>query len=208
MAQEIGLDTFTGTNWSDLRLRNADKGGQWARNTATPNARFYLFDGKVHCGQVDAGAGAAFYLPAVPASADYSVFCDYTIKTTIGHVGLAGRMVTSANTHYFVYADSANVWVLAKRVDGLITVLNNSINSPSSGTVALELRMTGTTIAFYVGGVLQASAVDSAITAAGRGGVRSASVNDANTGKHIDNLRIVDTSVAPVGRSYAVGFVG
>lgn len=208
MTQEIARDTFTGTSWSDLHNHPAEKGGQWARNATTATARFYLYGGKTHCGQITPGTGAAFYLPVVPASADYSVFCDITIKTMIGHVGLAGRMVTNADTYYFIYPDAANVWVLGKRVNSALTILNNSINTPGIGTYQLELRMTGTTIAYYVDGVLGASETDSSITAVGRGGIRSATTNDAATGKHIDNFRIVDTSTAPTGRSYAAGFIG
>lgn len=208
MAQTIASDSFTGTNWTDLHNHTAEKGGTWLRNAATPTARFYLYGGKTHCGQIQGSAGAALYLPVVPASPDYSVFCDITISTMIGHVGIAGRMSATQNTYYFVYPDPANVWVLGKRVAGALTVLNNSINTPGVGTYELELRMTGTTIAFYVDGVLQADETDSSITAAGFGGVRSATVNDAGTGKHIDNFTIVDSSTAPSPRSYAMGIIG
>jgi hypothetical protein len=208
MVQTIATDRFTGTNYSDLHNHTADQGGRWVRHPATSTSRFYLYSGKVYAGAVSGSAGACFYLPVVPFSADYSVFCDYNIKTMTGHMGLAGRIHATNNTHYLIYADPANVWVLGKRVGGVLTVLNNSINTPGTGTYDLELRMTGTTIAFYVDGVLQADETDSAITAAGYGGLRAGTTNDATTGKHVDNFSIVDASTAPVARSSVVGLIG
>jgi hypothetical protein len=208
MTQTVGSDAFVGTNYSDLHNHTAEQGGKWVRHPATSTSRFYLYSGKVYAGAVSGSAGACFYLPVVPFSADYSVFCDYNVKTMTGHMGLAGRIHATNNTHYLIYADPANVWVLAKRVNGVLTVLNNSINTDGAGTYELELRMTGTTIAWYVDGVLIGDETDSSITAAGYGGLRAGSASTATTGKHVDNFTIVDGSTAPVARSSVVGLIG
>jgi hypothetical protein len=208
MTQTIATDRFTGTSYSDLHNHTAEQGGKWVRHPATSTSRFYLYSGKVYAGAVSGSAGALFYLPVVPFSADYSVFCDYNIKTMTGHMGLAGRIHATNNTHYLIYADPANVWVLAKRVNGVLTVLNNSINTDGAGTYELELRMTGTTIAWYVDGVLIADETDSSITAAGYGGLRAGSSSTSTTGKHVDNFTIVDASTAASPRSSVVGLIG
>jgi len=206
----IASDAMTGTNWTDLHNHIAEQGGQWVRNPATPSARMYIYGGKVHCGQISGSAGAAFYLPVVPDSADYTVACDYTVLTNIGHVGIAGRMSTTANTYYFTYYDPVGHLILAKRVNGVITTLGFDIGTMSAGgaTYELALIMAGTTISVEVDGVEVISEIDSSITAVGRGGVRSGSVNDASTGKHIDNFTITDASVAPSPRSFVVGQSG
>ena len=170
MTQTIALDTFAGTNFTDLHNHTGDSGITWARNAATPSARFLLFDGKTYCDTVQGSAGAALYCSAVPFSADYYVEADITIVTNVGFTGIALRMSTTANTYYFV-----------------------------------RLEAVGTTITLDVDGVQLASATDSAITDAGRGGVRAGS---ATQQKYIDNFTIVDGSAPIVSRSYAIGLVG
>lgn len=205
MAQFVA-DSMTGTNWDDLNERQGEVGATWAKNGATPNARFYIYDGKTHCGQVDGSAGAAFYASGIPSSADYTVGCDYTVKTGIGHVGIAGRMSTTQNTYYFTYLDPDGGLILAKRVNGVITTLDAVFGVMAPGTTyQLELIMTGTTIAVEVDTVQEMSVVDASIAAAGRAGVRSGTVNDKDTGKHIDNFFAVDgSSPTPVPTAQAV----
>lgn len=198
----ISRDTFTGTNWDDIDERQGELGAVWTKHVSTPDARFYLFDNKVHCGQITSGAGALFYTNAVPSSANYTVSCSYTMKTNIGHVGIAGRIQTGSLDYYFTYYDPSNVLVLARRSPSGITILANSNAGTISvgATVTLALDMNGTTIRALVNDVQIYSVTDSGISLAGRGGVRSGSVNDAHTGKHIDNFTIVDASVAPTTR--------
>ena len=204
MTQTIALDTFAGTNFTDLHNHTGDSGITWARNAATPSARFLLFDGKTYCDTVQGSAGAALYCSAVPFSADYYVEADITIVTNVGFTGIALRMSTTANTYYFGYPDAGGNWVLAKRVNGTITTLDAG-GTVSPGTYLVRLEAVGTAITLDVDGVQLASATDSAITDAGRGGVRAGS---ATQQKYIDNFTIVDGSAPIVSRSYAIGLVG
>jgi len=198
----VTRDTFTGPNWEDLHERVGELGAVWTRHPSTPDSRWYLFGGKVHC-----GVPGALYASGVPAVADYTVDCDYTIYTDIASIAICGRMSTSADTMYYAYYLGGEL-VLARRVAGAITSLGAWIGTLAGGgtTYQLRLSMVGTAIKVLVNGVERISVTDSAITAAGRAGVRSAGANDANTGKHIDNLVVTDTSSAPApaGRAYAI----
>ena len=195
----ISRDTFSnGANWDDIEERQGELGATWTKHQATPGGRFYVFDGKVHCGQISAGTGALFYTNAVPSNANYKVGCNYTMKTNIGHVGIAGRIQTGSHNYYYTYYDPSNVLVLALRTPSGVTILDNSnAGTITVGqTVLLELDMNGTTIRSLVDGVQIYSVTNSGITLAGRGGVRSATTNNANTGKHIDDFTITDGSSA------------
>jgi hypothetical protein len=197
-------DAMTGSNWQDLNERSGAVGASWTYHPQTPLTRWYIYGNKVHCGV----AGAA-YASGVPASADYTVSCDYTVYTDIASISICGRMSTSADTMYYVYYLN-NELVLVKRVAGAITTLGTWPTTLSTGgtTYQLELDMSGTTIRALLNGVERISVTDGDITAAGRAGVRSAGSNDSGTGKHIDNFLVEDASVAASPRSYAVGLLG
>jgi len=185
-------DAMTGTNWSDLHLHTGATGATWARHTATPSSRWYIFDNKVHC-----GVPGIIYASGTPASANYSVECDYTRFTNVAAIGIAGRISTSAATFYYTYELNGEV-VLAKQINGVITSLEANVSGlmVNGSTYRLKLEMIGTAIKVFVGGVQRISVVDADITAAGKAGVRSPSSNDAGTGKHIDNFLAFDTSIA------------
>jgi len=200
-------DTMTDANWRDLHLHTGEVGASWTRHPSTPNSRWYIFDNRVHC-----GVAGALYASGVPAVSDYTVACDYTIYTDIASISICGRMSTSDDTMYYAYYLGGEL-VLVKRVAGAITTLGVWISTLTGGgtTYGLALQMIGTAIKVFLNGIERISAIDSSITAAGRGGVRSAGVNDAGTGKHIDNLVLSDTSSTPApgassrGYSYVIG---
>jgi len=183
-------DAMTGTNWQDLHNRTGAIGAAWTRHTATPSSRWYIFDNKVHC-----GVPGIIYASGSPASADYSVECDYTRYTNTAAIAIAGRISTAAATFYYVYELFGEV-VLAKQVNGVITSLAVDVTGlmVNGSTYKLRLEMIGSAIKVFVDGVQKLSVTDTDITAAGKVGVRSPSSNDAGTGKHIDNFLAYDTS--------------
>lgn len=197
-------DQMTDTNWRDLHTHVGAVGATWTRHPATPSTRWYIFGNQVHC-----GVAGAIYASGVPASANYTVSCDYTIYTDIAAIGIAGRMSTVAMTMYYCYYLNQEL-VLAKQVNGAITSLGVWLGTLDGGgaTHELELSMIGTAIKVFVNGVERISVVDSSITAAGRAAVRSPGSNDAGTGKHIDNFTATDTSTPPARRSRFVGLIG
>lgn len=194
---------MTGTNWSSLAAHTGELGATWTQHP-TLGGTWYIYGNKVHC-----GVAGGLYASGTPASADYSVQCDYTMYTDIASIAICGRMSTSASTFYYVYYLS-NELVLAKQVNGVITSLGTDVTGimTNGNTYVLKLEMIGSAIKAYVNGVQKISATDSAITAAGKAGVRSAGANDAGTGKHIDNFLAFDTSSAVIIQSRAIGIIG
>ena len=117
MAQFV-RDSMTGTGWADLddpAEHNAELGGPWVRNPATPYTRWYLFDNRCHCGE-----SGAIYASGTPANANYYVECDYIIYSDIVGAGLTARQSTSDLTMYLTRYESG-AYLLAKFVAGVVT---------------------------------------------------------------------------------------
>ncbi len=196
-------DLFGGTDWNTVNAAGADLGGPIIDHP-DEDGNWYIFANKALCRT----AGLCYY-SGTPASADYSVEATITIKSSIGSTGVAGRISTTARTYYTAYIEqTTGKVVLAKRVAGAVTSLGVSAGSYGIGDHVLTLDMVGTTIRALVGGVQVVSVVDASITAAGKAGIRAPVISDTSTGKHLDNFSATDTSVAAVGRSYAIGMVG
>jgi hypothetical protein len=200
---DFAKDTFAGTDWQLIQTAGADMGGPIVPHPNEPG-NFYIFENRALC----RSAGTAYY-SGTPASADYSVTADIVIKSSAGSTGVAGRISTTALTMYYAYIEQVTgKVVLAKKINGATTSLGVSSSTYGIGTVSLTLDMVGTTIRALINGVAVASATDSSITAAGKAGIRAPAISDTTTGKHLDNFVATDTSTPPVGRSYALGFVG
>jgi len=194
---------FSGTDWKSLTTITPTKGGPIVDHP-NEDGNWYLYANRALCRT----AGLSYW-SGTPASADYAVQATITVKSTIGSTGVAGRISTTARTYYTAYIEqTTGKVVLAKRVNGAVTSLGVSAGSYGIGDHVLTLDMVGTTIRGLIGGVQVVSVVDSSITAAGKAGIRAPVISDTATGKHLDTFTATDTSVAPVGRSYAIGFVG
>jgi hypothetical protein len=194
---------FTGTNWQTINAIGASVGGPIYDHVDEDGA-WYVFENRALCRT----PGMCYWM-GTPASADYSVTATITIKSSIGSTGVAGRISTSARTYYTAYFENgSNQLVLAKRVSGSISTLGTSGVNHGTGTHTLTLDMVGTTIRALIGGVQFLSVTDSAITAAGKAGIRAPVTSDTSTGKHLDNFVAEDTSTPAVGRSSVVGLIG
>lgn len=197
-------DSMTGTNWQNLAVSHVGEiGADWTQHP-TLGGTWYIYNNKVHC-----GVTGACYSSGIPASADYTVQCDYTMYTDIGALGIAGRMSTSVSTFFYTYYLAGEL-VLAKQINGVITSLGADVTGlmTNGNTYQLKLEMIGSAIKVYVDGVQKISVTDATIPAAGRAAVRSSGANDAGTGKHIDNFLAFDTSVAAVTRARFMGIIG
>ncbi len=203
MATIFAQSEFSGTDWAPLTSISPTKGGPVV-NHPNESGSWYLYGNRALC-----RTAGLVYWSGTPASADYSVTADIIIKSSIGSTGVAGRISTTERTYYTAYIDQTTAKVvLAKRVAGTITTLNVSAGTYGIGTWSLTLDMVGTTIRALVGGTAVVTVTDASITAAGKAGIRAPVVSDAATGKHVDTFVATDTSVAPAGRSYLIGFVG
>ena len=204
---QYAYDTFTGTSWSKLILHSAETGGTWKNHPAYGSSDVNTIRVWIYQNRALFRNYGAMYLDATPASADYYVEADYTIKTDIAHTAIAGRMSKTANTYYYTYY-SGGQWVLAKSVAGTVTGIGWYVATHSPGTYTVRLDMTGTDIDVDIDGVNRISVTDSSITAAGVGGIRSSSIGDYNTGKHLDNFTVADATVAATPRSQVIGLIG
>ena len=181
-------DTFTAANGTNITARTGEVGATWTNNSAAAST-FLIQSNRAYPTVVGNS-----YASGLPATAEYTVQCDYYIASTTGSAGLAGRIAPGANTYYFVYhGHSTNEWILGKVVTGTITTLGIWTSPTSAGqTYDLKLELLNATKKVYVNGVERISSSDNAITAAGRAGMRSGSANSSTTGRHMTNFLAYD----------------
>ena len=202
MAQ-FGSDSFGGTENTTLSTYNA----AWTRHTS------YTGNSEIASGRVrpSGTATSAYWHSGSPANADYSVSADLLMKEANGgvaSVGVIGRIDTAANTFYMARysGNTDDAWQLYKFVAGTATLLGSSAAALTDETSHnCLLRMVGTTIGLYVDGSSTAtvSVTDSAITAAGKAGIRMLAngTPDDTNGIHIDNFS-ADDVVGGAGTSF------
>lgn len=196
-------DNFTGTAGATLQSRAGESGASWTKHGWSTADAVISSAGRLRKN----GTGRAlYYASGVPASANYAVEADVNVRSLAAgdRAGVAGRVVTAANTLYVARYDvTAGEWALWKAVSNTWTRLGGFAQTLTAGsTYRVRLDMNGTTIRLYVDGVQRVSVTDSAIAATGRGGAilgdTSAGATVSNTvGMHLDDLRVVpNTGVA------------
>lgn len=192
--------SFTGTAGTELSAADSN----WTKAPSSSAQNIILSD--AGRGRLDAlnATASIYYHSGVPASADYSVSATLFAKETSGgatYIGVTGRQSTSANTHYLAWYGGTpnNAWQLYKVVAGAVTQLgSNSAQTLTDETgYAVKLEMIGTAIKLYKEGssTPTISVTDSAITAAGKAGIRGAQAGGSfgNTvGLHIDDFSADD----------------
>lgn len=189
-------DTFTegGTGTVSLNTHVGEVGATW---TGHPHANYgggpLTLD--VDVDRVYGTGTNASYTSGTPPSADYYVQANFCVQTVIAQSnGIAGRMDTTADTMYLARLVDGVNWQLRKIVAGAATTLGSTSSTgvPSAGNCATgKLTMTGDQISFSVtgSGTVIGPITDSAITAAGRAGIRNnGAVATATTGIHLDNF--------------------
>lgn len=174
-------DTFTDTNNTALEAHVSDSGHAWTKHSSSASGA--KINSNRTSGDVDSSL-ALYYSAVTPASADYDVTATITLVTAnVALTSVAGRISTSANTCYFArYQGASTRYEIFKTVAGSSTVIGTYSVTESNGDVrTLRLSMVGTSIRLYVDGVLRISATDSAITAAGKPGIRFGDVASSTT---------------------------
>lgn len=208
MAQ-FASDAFTDTDGTYLSTHNAS----WVRHGSYTSSTLGINTNRVI--RILGGTAAAlYYYDAASASADYSVTADLYFADTNPGVGVAARINTGADTYYWLDWFGGN-WRLLKMVAGSPTSLGTYAQSISAGqTHTAKLQVVGDQISAYINGTLRIGAVtDTAISAAGRAGIRFAggSADDSATvGIHVDNFSGDDVgggdvSVAASGSALTTG---
>lgn len=184
-------DTFTDTNGTLLQSHTPTIGTSWVKHSGSGSEDATISSNQLAT-PILAGASLLYYANGTPGNANYSTQATMTITANSGG-GVTARHSSSATTFYLArYLKSAGQWQLFKFVAGTATSLGTYSESITNGTQKVcKLTCSGSTITVTIDGTLRITATDSAITAAGFGGVRlgSATANDTL----IDDYSVVDT---------------
>lgn len=199
---QYAADSFSDTNWKLVTDHSPTLGGPIVKHP-TDGGNWYTVNNRALC-----RAPGLVYYDTTPASADYTVQATVVLFSSIGSAGVVGRVNTGQSTYYHAYINAGNdELVLVKRVAGTWTNIESKFGmgfsaSASGVSYTLALEMDGTALNVYINGGLEIDNTDSAITAAGKGGIRAGIISDTYTGKHIDNFSIFDdTTPTPPARS-------
>ncbi len=198
MAQ-FASDSFTGTSGTELAAYSAN----WTKHTASGSEQAVISDANRL--RPNSSGMSLYYHSGTPAGADYEVSADFYAQSADGGDGncaVTGRTSTSANTLYLAQYVGLTIdaWRLFKIVSGTATQLGSSVaQSFTAGTSkAVKLRMVGTTIELYKegSGSPSVSTTDSAITAAGKAGLRvlGNTTYGNSVGLHLDTFSADDVS--------------
>lgn len=208
MAQ-FASDTFTDTAGTGLNTHDAN----WTLHTSYSTGGCVITD--ANRVRRSTSNNTLFWHAGTPASADYEVSGDLFAKETDGgasSAGVVGRVDTAANTcyHWRYGGGTTDGWQLFKFVGGTATQLGSTSSQSLTDETAYahKLRMVGTTIEGYKqgSGSPTVSVTDSAISAAGKAGMRWVGTGELNTtGLHIDNFSADDVGGGAYSMAAATG---
>jgi hypothetical protein len=192
---DFATDTFTdSTDAMNLAGHTPDLGGAWvdhphANYTATAHLN-------TTTGRIYSSGTSAYSLTVTPSSANYEVEMDFCVVTsTLQGSAVTARMDTTNDTMYMGRLVDATSWQVRKIVNGTQTTLGSlsTTGVPTIGNCATgKLVVNGDQISFVVtgSGTVVGPITDTAITAAGKAGVRFSGSGSATTGTHMDNLHV------------------
>ena len=195
MAQ-FASESFTGTEGAELAAHNASF-------TKCPSLTGAI-EIASNRGRCTSTTSPGYYHSGAPASADYQVTADLTkVSAAVSFLGVIGRQSTSANTCYRCTVDptvtsTVGTLQLFKFVAGTATQLGSStsVDYVTADTRQIKLEMVGSAIkAYWDGsGSPTISVTDTAISAAGKAGVRgfSSAAPSDSVGGHITNFSADD----------------
>jgi hypothetical protein len=184
-------DTFTDANGTDIVSHTGETGASWTKHT---NSDYNSGAGAIQDNRLyNTGGNVVFYASGVPSSPDYDVQANVHVVTVVSGrtAGVAGRISnTSANTMYQARYTDAGTFTLTKIVTGSQTTLGtyDPTDLTPGQSATIKLSMVGSTIKMFVDGVERVSVTDTAITAAGRAGVRLVGAGSSTTAFHLDTF--------------------
>jgi hypothetical protein len=208
------VDSFNRTAGSKLTGSTADLGGIW-QYQSVDSSSIEKFDSRGRAYR-NGGVIAVNYLPATPATADYSVEADLVVVSdlTDDAAGVIGRLNTDNGNYYMArWENEDKSWNIAKvtgntRFD--VNWLNSETKAPAlvpGQTYRIRLEMSGTTtttLKLYVNGVWKFSAVDtsSPFTVPGKAGIidgeldrtTTSTTKSSTTGLHLDNFQVTPST--------------
>lgn len=191
---EFVSDSFTETSDTELSLHTGEIGATWTHH---PDGNYTGNNFSV-IGSTDrifSDGLSAYYASGVPTNANYEVECEFFVASFISqNVACSGRLDTTNDTQYILRLNGNTSWDVRKIVGGAagVTILTTSSNIPSvGGTSVCKLMMNVDQISASIdsGAVILGPVTDTAITAAGRVGVRNSGIAGASTGIHINYIK-------------------
>ena len=194
-------DTFTDSDGTSVTSHTGETGATWTNHPSYTNGA-KIQNNRAH-GNNDY---RVLYASGSPASADYDVEAVVRKVTGLNHAGVVGRCSTSTNTYYAaVWENAGPWWRLYKLVSGTSTSLGTYSDNPAEGTDrTVKLQMRGTSIKVFVDGTERISVTDSAISDAGRAGIRLL-YGTATTGYHVDSITATDAVTTVTGAAALSG---
>lgn len=209
----VSADEFEDSAGTVLSSHTDSLAGTWTSSAGQERTAVVTNENRL---RKETGAGAAqYYTSATPSNANYAVEADVHVKSLLtggtpdsgDAAGILGRMdignTNGLGTNYLArYHVGYGEWQLRRHVDGVATALGSYAQTLTPGqTYRLSLEMNGSTIRLLVDGVQRISVTDTAISAAGRGGVRFGQANSTpqptdTSGLHLDNFRITSLTSA------------
>lgn len=183
-----------------LSSHTGEVGATWTKHSAAgSNAEIITSTGRLR--SVTINNSAIYYASGSPTNANYKVEADVYVASQPGSsaAGVTGRVDTSADTYYHCrFSSSGGGWQLFKFVSGTATQLGSTSAATltNGNTYHLELNMNGTTIACKVDGSTVVTTTDSAISSAGKAGIRMHQAGGVTpsdgTGFQLDNVTATD----------------
>ena len=189
-------DTMTGSDGTDLTAHTGETGATWAKVAGTTGSIKLTSN---RC-KGDSGVVSLYYASGDPASAEYDVEADLYKVSNTDYAGVGGRVSTTEETGYFVWATPGGEWHLVQMLAGVATDLGSYAQALADGTtyhVTLEIR--DATKKVFIDGVERISSTDNTITAAGKPAIRyiNSDWGLGTTGKALDNFVATNFSATP-----------
>jgi hypothetical protein len=181
-------DTFTRANGSIISGAG-EIGATWTQHPLT-GASCTIVSNRLR----GPGSAAFNYASGLPGGPDYDVYgtLEFFTDNNLNAIGVAGRMSTTVATMYLAWWNCVtNNYELYKVVTGTFTLLGSFAGTPAPSEVMLRMR--GDQISLLVDDVVRVGPVtDTAITGAGRAGVRASGAAGDAIGVHLQNIEAID----------------
>jgi hypothetical protein len=195
--QQVVNDDFTAGAGTILSDHLPQIGNTWLKHavgsTAGIESDLYIYNGRIHGNAQLSTSKALWYNTAVPPQSEYDVEMDLVVGGHNADVGVCGRIDTAADTYYlFRYEHLSKCWALVRSVTGTRVYLNQYFVELGLGEVYnIRLVIKDAYKACYVDGVEVFRSTDNTITAAGRAGVRFATMIETTPTNHLvgDNFK-------------------
>ena len=185
--------TFTGTAGTDLVVADSN----WTEHPNNNLGQMVITD--ANRGRTTDGNYTCYYHNGAPANANYEVSADlYCASNASSHYdAICARLATSAITFYGAYVVGASGYQLYKVVAGTATQLGSTVaRTFVAGTsYPVKIKVDGNQISVYKDNEttpIIGPITDTAITAAGKSGLRFLGVATNTTSFHIDNFTAAD----------------